>query len=103
MPIMALSVVVLPTPLRPSNVTTSPGCTSKVTPCNAWDSPYQASRLSTARSGRASGMTGPEIGLAHCRIGRHRLIIALGQHVAAGEHRDAVAQVGNDAEIVFDH
>ena len=50
MPMIALSVVVLPTPLRPSSVTTSPACTSKVTPCSTWNSPYQASRLSTARS-----------------------------------------------------
>src|ERR1700722_11678349 len=113
MPMIALSVVVLPTPLRPSNVTTSPACTLKVAPCSTWDSPYQASRLSTARSGRVSAMTfpkmtcpkmtGPEIGFAHRRILRHRLVIALGQHVAAGEHGDAVAQIGDDAEIVLDH
>src|ERR1700733_11769810 len=118
MPMIALSVVVLPTPLRPSNVTTSPACTLKVAPCSTWDSPYQASRLSTARSGRVSAMTGPrmtgpkmtgpkmtgpEIGFAHRRILRHRLVIALGQHVAAGEHGDAVTQIGDDAEIVLDH
>src|SRR5580700_9433277 len=108
MPMIALSVVVLPTPLRPSSVTTSPACTSKVTPWSTWDSPYQASRLLTARSGCGSGMTclkmaGPEIGLAHRRIPRHRLVVALGQHVATGQHRDAVAQIGDDAEIVLDH
>ena len=69
MPMMALSVVVLPTPLRPSRVTTSPGCTSKVTPCRMCDSPYQASRSFTDSRARASDMTGPEIGLTHGRIG----------------------------------
>ena len=32
MPMIAFSVVVLPAPLRPSSVTTSPGRTSKSTP-----------------------------------------------------------------------
>src|ERR1700722_5211513 len=108
MPMIALSVVVLPTPLRPSSVTTSPACTSKVTPWSTWDSPYQAARLLPARSGRASGiddsgMAGPEIGFAHRRILRHRLVVALGQHVAAGQYGNAVAQIGDDAEIVLDH
>src|ERR1700726_2507978 len=108
MPMIALSVVVLPTPLRPSSVTTSPACTAKVTPWSTGDSPYQASRLSTARSGRGSAMiglkmAGPEIGFAHRRILRHRFVVALGQHVAAGEHGDAIAQIGDDAEIVLDH
>src|ERR1700730_7325142 len=103
MPMIALSVVVLPTPLRPSSVTTSPACTSKVTPWSTWDSPYQASRLLTARSECPSAMADPEIGFAHRGILRHRLVVALGQHVAAGQHGDAVAQIGDDAEIVLDH
>ena len=48
MPMIDFSVVVLPTPLRPSSVTTSPGRTSKVTPCRMCDSPYQACRSFTA-------------------------------------------------------
>ena len=42
MPMMAFSVVLLPAPLRPSSVTTSPGRTSKATPRRMCDSPYQA-------------------------------------------------------------
>src|ERR1700733_11650038 len=103
MPMIALSVVVLPTPLRPSKVTTSPGRTSKSTPCRTCDSPYQACRSFTVRSAAISGMAGPQIGLAHGRIGRYRLVIALGQHPAAGEHGNVVAQIGNDAQIVLDH
>jgi len=34
-----LSVVLLPTPLRPSRPTTSPGPTSRLTPCRMWDLP----------------------------------------------------------------
>ena len=42
MPMIDLSVVVLPAPLRPSSVTTSPVATSKSMPCRMCDSPYQA-------------------------------------------------------------
>jgi hypothetical protein len=108
MPMIAFSVVVLPTPLRPSSVTTSPGCTSKVTPCRMCDSPYQASSPLTASMARApaacfSIMAGPEIGFAHRWIGRHGRIVALGEHLAAGEHGNAIAQIGDHAEIMLDH
>src|ERR1700723_107164 len=103
MPMIALSVVVLPTPLRPSKVTTSPGRTSKSTPCKTCDSPYQACRSFTVRSAGRSGMAGPQIGFAHRRISRDRLVIPLREHPAAGEHGDAVAQIGNGAQIVLDH
>src|SRR6516164_1938047 len=103
MPMIAFSVVVLPTPFLPSSVTTSPSCTSKVTPCSTWDSPYHASRFATARSGRASGMASSEIGFAHGRILRHSLVVALGEHVAAGQHGDAVAQIGDHRKIMLDH
>ena len=49
MPMIDFSVVVLPAPLRPSSVTTSPAFTSKLIPCRMWDSPYHASRLRTWR------------------------------------------------------
>src|SRR5579883_3624461 len=109
-----LSVVVLPAPLRPSSVTTSPARTSKATPCSTCDSPYQACRSSTASSassGLFSGMdrlvacflAHSEIGLAHLRVRRHGRVVTLGEHAAAGEHRDAVAQVGDHAEVVLDH
>ena len=59
-PMIDLSVVVLPAPLRPSSVTTSPARTSNVTPCRMCDSPYQACRPSTASSGsRASHQAWP--------------------------------------------
>src|SRR6185312_10136434 len=95
MPMIDFSVVVLPAPLRPRSVTTSPSRTSKVTPCKMCDSPYQASRFSMVSkgSGARSSMAHSHIGLAHVRIIRHGLVIALGEHAAAREHRDAVGQV----------
>src|SRR5438105_9604907 len=105
MPMMDLSVVVLPAPLRPSSVTTSPARTSKLTPCSTWDSPYQACNPSTDSNGAplTSSMADPEIGFAHCRIGRDRCVVAFGEDAAAGQHRDAVGEIRNDAEIVLDH
>src|SRR5579862_4539803 len=108
MPMMALSVVVLPTPLRPSSVTTSPGCTSKVTPCRMCDSPYQASSPCTASMACVEGevgssMAGSKIGLTHGGIGRYGLIIPFGEDLAAGEHGDAVAEICHHAEVMLDH
>ena len=57
-PMIDLSVVVLPAPLRPSSVTISPGRTSKSTPCRTCDSPYHACRSRTCRSGGAGASRG---------------------------------------------
>src|SRR6185295_2089202 len=105
MPITDFSVVVLPAPLRPSSVTTSPGRTSNVTPCRMCDSPYQACKPSTASNGwpDASVMARPHIGLAHVRIVRHRRVVALGEHAAAREHGDAVGERRDDAQVMLDH
>src|SRR5690606_35372331 len=106
-PMMDFSVVVLPAPLRPSNVTTSLGFTTKLTPCRTWLSPYQASRSRTASSGvsasAGSDICRSDIGLDHPRVFRHRGIIALRQHLATGEHRDRVRKRGDDREVVLDH
>ena len=108
MPMIDFSVVVLPTPLRPRSVTTSPGCTSK-------RDAVQNVRLAIpgfepvhcqhgARLGwRFSIMAGPEIGFAHGGISRYGLVIAFGEHLAAGEHRNAIAQIRHYAEIMLDH
>src|SRR6516225_8808912 len=105
MPMIDFSVVVLPAPLRPSSVTTSPTKTSKLAPWSTWDSPYQAWSPSTASSGATPGlsMAHPEIGLAHQRVGRNRLVVAFGEHSATREHRDAIGKVGDHAEVVLDH
>src|SRR5438034_11677861 len=95
------SVVVLPAPLRPSSVTTSPTKTSKLAPWSTWDSPYQAWSPSTASSGALLGlsMADPEIGLAPQRVGRNRLLVALGGHSATRDPGNATGKVGTHAGV----
>src|SRR3954469_22005694 len=99
MPMIARNVVVLPAPLRPSSVTSSPSPMLNSTPCNMCDSPYQACRP-RARSNSsgapigegASGISGarPHIGFDDLLIAGDRFVIALGQDAAAGQNRDRV-------------
>src|SRR5271169_5145581 len=104
MPRMARSVVVLPDPLRPMSEMVSPSRTSKDTPCRTWLSPYQALRSSTSRRGGASvGMLATHIGLPHALVGRDFGIGSLGEDFAALQHGDAVAEIGDDRQIVLDH
>src|ERR1700681_4610670 len=104
MPMIDFSVVVLPAPLRPSSVTTSPSRTSKFTPCRMWDSPYQACRSLTASKGvRVSSMPDPHIGLAHFGIGGHGVVVAFRQYPAAREHGDGVGNIGDHRKIMLDH
>src|SRR5262245_43145628 len=101
MPMIDFSVVVLPAPLRPSSVTTSPGYTSKSGPCRMCDSSYHASSPRTARSG--SGMARPQIRLDHLGIARDAGVVALGEDLAARQHRDGLRQVLDHAQVVLDH
>src|SRR5689334_20306540 len=102
MPMIDLSVVVLPAPLRPSNVTTSPSCTSNATPWRMWDSPYQACRSLTARrDARTSSMPHSHVSLAHFGIRGHGVVITLRQHTSAREDRDVIGQIGDDRKIMF--
>src|SRR6516162_9930935 len=118
MPMIDFSVVVLPAPLRPSRVTTSPAFTLKSMPCRMWDSPYQASRFCTDRicppaaaagmglAGAAvsrSGMTGSKIGFLDALVLGQFGVVALRQHLAAGQHRDDVGEIGDDVQIMLDH
>src|SRR5205807_278463 len=60
-PMIDLSVVVLPAPLRPKSVTTSPLATLNAAPWRICDSPYHALRSRTDSSeapGAPSGMAG---------------------------------------------
>src|SRR5688572_1445990 len=99
MPMMDFSVVVLPAPLRPSSVTTSPARTSKVTPCRMCDSPYHACRSRTESS--ASGNAGAHVRLDDVRVARDRGVVALGQDLPAREHRDGVGQLLHHAQVVL--
>src|ERR1700761_9418199 len=115
MPMIDLSVVVLPAPLRPSKVTTSPAFTLKFIPWRMWDSPYQVSRFWTPSTSAAaglaagasasfiSGMTGPQIGFLDPLVLGELGVIALRQHLPARQHRDDVGEIGDHAQIMFDH
>ena len=83
MPMIDFSVVVLPTPLRPEQ-------RHHLARLHVEVHAVQNVRLAIpgferldgehgARCGDLSGMAGPQIGLAHRRIGRHRLVVAFGQ------------------------
>src|SRR6516164_9393179 len=85
-PRIARIVVVRPAPLRPSSVTTSPGCTTMSTPCSTCDSPYQACRPLISSAAVISmgplelALGGAHVGLHHLRVLRDLGIGALGQH-----------------------
>src|SRR5580698_3927602 len=96
-PMMDFIVVVLPAPLRPRSVTTSPSRTSKSTPCRMWLSPYQAF------SPLISSIGGSQIGGDYFGILRHRFIRAFRQHLAAGQHGDGIAKTFNNRQIVLHH
>src|SRR5262249_11710575 len=107
MPMTARSVVVLPAPLRPRSVTTSPSPMAKVMPCRMCDSPYQACKSSTRSisfsRAAASGMAGAHIGFAHLGVAGDGGVVPLGQDATARQHGDGVREVGDDREVVLDH
>src|SRR5438876_7566674 len=106
-PMIARKVVVLPAPLRPSRVTTSPWPTAKLIPCRMWDSPYQACSSSTPSSCCAatavSGMAGPQIRFHDLGVFRDSAVIALGEDAAARQHGDDVGEIGHHRQIMLDH
>src|SRR5688500_9811348 len=100
------SVVVLPAPLRPSSVTTSPRRTSNSTPCRMCDSPYQACSPRTASSAPLappSDMALAEVRLDDIGVARDLRVIAFGEDLAAREYRDELAQVRDHRQVVLDH
>src|ERR1041384_8812574 len=105
MPMIARSVVVLPAPLRPRRVATSPSSTVKSIPCSTCDSPYQACSPAISSNGAPaeSRMTGAHIGFDDLRVGRDRGVIALGEDAAARQDGDRLRQIGDDRQIVLDH
>src|SRR3954470_21368704 len=114
-PITDFRVVVLPAPLRPSSVTTSPAFTLKLMPCRMWDSPYHASRFSTLSTGLAvaaalgrpaivtSRMPGPQIGFLDALVFGQLGIMTLRQHLPARQHRNDVGEIGDHAQVMLDH
>src|SRR5712671_1477000 len=107
MPMIARRVVVLPAPLRPSKVTSSPAPMVKFMPCRMCDSPYQAWRSATRSNSlcrtAVSGMPSPHIGLDDFRVPGNLRVGALRQDLPAGQDGDGVRQIGDYREIVLDH
>src|SRR3954468_17679310 len=115
MPMIDFMVVVLPAPLRPSRVTTSPGKTSKPIPCRTWDSPYQALRSRTARSGAVAAwgegataaallaMTHSDVSLDDAGVFRHGRVISLREDLPARQNRDPVGEPLHDRKVMLDH
>src|SRR5262249_49774734 len=115
-PMIDLSVVVLPAPFRPRMVTSSPAWTSSVIPCKTCDSPYQAFSPAISRNGASAGLGlrpraawansgngGPHVGLHHCAILGHGGVIALGDDLASRQHGNGVAKIGDHAQVVLRH
>src|SRR5689334_6237534 len=115
MPITDFSVVVLPAPLRPSSVTTSPSFTWKLMPWRMCDSPYQACKSLTSSTCApfafaaglaavfASGMSGSQIGFLDALIFREVGVVAFGEHLSARQHGDDVREVGDHGKVMLDH
>src|SRR5271166_4825588 len=96
MPTIDLSVVVLPAPLRPTSVTTSPCLTSRSTPCSTWLSSYQALRP------RTSSIDATEVRVDDGAIIVHLLVRPLADDLAILQDDDVVREPLNDVHVVLD-
>src|SRR5699024_1000417 len=85
-PKSARKVVVRPAPLRPNKDTTSPGCTYRLMPCKALDSPYHACKsvisIALAMLCTPNGSARAHIGFHYQAVARNLLVAALCQHSA---------------------
>src|SRR4029079_1182528 len=103
MPMIARSVVVLPAPFLPSNVTTSPSVTPNFIPWRMCDSPYFACRASISRTERpALCMDVPHIRGQHLLAARDVAVVALREHLPPRQNRDDVGNSHNDRQVVLD-
>src|SRR6478735_4447665 len=117
-PMTERSRVVLPAPLRPTRVTTSPGATSMLTSVRARASPYQAESPETSSEReRACVATEPVfvcvvrvwslMGCSEvCRddplVGAHLVVGSFRQHLPRLQHRDGVGEGADDVHVVVD-
>src|SRR6185437_15203831 len=100
MPQIALSVVVLPAPLAPSRVVTSPSSTTKLMPCRTFVCPYAALRSTTSSSAGIFGL--PEIGADHLRLVAHLLRRAVGDLLAELQRHHLVRYAHHQAHVMLD-
>src|SRR3954470_353858 len=105
-PMIARSVVVLPTPLSPRRATHSPAPTSRSTPWRICSLPiwtWTSRRLSMRRLlDIVLVLRAPEIGLAHPLVGGDLLRAAGGEHGTLRHHRDVVGDPEHDLHVVLD-
>src|SRR3974390_459754 len=88
-PDMLRSSVLLPAPFAPMTATTWPAPTRKETPGSAWKSAWKASIESTSISGSDIGGD-PQVDLHHLRALNHGVRIAIGDNLAAMQHREPI-------------
>src|SRR5215472_5610784 len=96
-PMIARSVVVLPTPLRPSSAAASPGFTSRLTPCRICSLPKWTCRSRTLSMRGVLDVVlvlrAAEIGFAHALVGGDFGGAAGGEHAALRHHGDVVGDL----------
>src|SRR5439155_12741263 len=98
-PMIVLSSVVLPMPLRPSRATASPARTSSETPKRIGVAPYPAW---TSWTRNTSVLRAAEIGVDHSRIVADLLRRALGDLLAEVQHSHPVGDPHDDRHVVLD-
>src|ERR1700730_3305544 len=105
-PMMARSVVVFPTPLRPSKATHSPAFTSRFTPCRMCSLPiwtWTSSSLSMNRLLDVVLVLAAEIGLADALV-RGDLFRGAGcQKRPLRHHGDVIGDLEYDLHVVLDN
>src|SRR5262249_53031540 len=102
MPMIERMVVVLPMPLRPSSVTTSPRRTSRSTPNSTWLWPYLVSSPSTVSTDVSRVILFAEIGHAHAGVISNLVGGSGRDDAAADQHRDAVGEREHRVHVVLD-
>src|SRR5260221_3150131 len=96
-PMIERTVVVLPMPLRPSKVATSPSRISNERSNRTWLAPYAVSSLSTLSREFVS-----EGGLAHFRVDANLFRRIRGDDPAFDHHRDADGDSEHRVHVVLD-
>ena len=100
-PISARSVVVLPTPLRPSSAVTPPSATSNTIPCRTCDSPRWTCRSWTSTRAHQTAPRGRPAAPSRC------CMIASGVSTASSaavvQHGDPLREPGHHLHVVLDH
>src|SRR3954462_10022588 len=99
-PAIALSVVDLPAPLRPSSPSASPGPTSSATSDRICAGPYQAERPETLRRAAGSAMRA-QIRIAHGGIAPHVIRQTGCNHPPAVQHHHAIRIIEHHIHVVL--